>query len=168
MDAKSVYSSSSSGFRTPPPYSHAQTAASKSYKYLRSYSDNHSAAPPAAMDGRAVTDGGDGDDAAADDGVPAALHALRGGSSSSSPQSVPAEASGCGVSVATAAAETAAAAAVAVTKNRGPATRSKSSGLATFIIGWTRLTYTDALRTLDRFPQLRAAFSFKLSNRQCW
>ncbi|KAM1683997.1 hypothetical protein TB2_034698 [Malus domestica] len=40
-DAKSVYSSSSSGFRTPPPYSHAQTAASKSYKDLRSYSDNH-------------------------------------------------------------------------------------------------------------------------------
>ncbi|TQD69565.1 hypothetical protein C1H46_044902 [Malus baccata] len=120
MDAKSVYSSSSSGFRTPPPYSHAQTAASKSYKYLRSYSDNHSAAPPAAMDGRAVTDGGDGDDAAADDGVPAALHALQGGSSSSSPQSVPAEASGCGVSVATAAAEAAAAAAVAVTKKQGP------------------------------------------------
>ncbi|KAM2964970.1 hypothetical protein FF2_022705 [Malus domestica] len=57
MDAKSVYSSSSSGFRTPPPYSHAQTAASKSYKYLRSYSDNHSAAPPAAMDGHAVPDG---------------------------------------------------------------------------------------------------------------
>ncbi|KAM1635092.1 hypothetical protein COP2_013367 [Malus domestica] len=48
-DAKSVYSSSSSGFRTPPPYSHAQTAASKSYKDLRSYLNNHSAAPPVAM-----------------------------------------------------------------------------------------------------------------------
>ncbi|KAM2234751.1 hypothetical protein PS2_012846 [Malus domestica] len=48
-DAKSMYSSSSSRFRTPPPYSHTQTPASKSYKDLRSYSDNHSVALAAAM-----------------------------------------------------------------------------------------------------------------------
>ncbi|CAL8994727.1 unnamed protein product [Prunus brigantina] len=39
-DAKSIYSSSSSGFRTPPPYNYGQTAASKSCKDLRSYSDH--------------------------------------------------------------------------------------------------------------------------------
>lgn len=39
-DAKSIYSSSSSGFRTPPPYNYAQTAASKTYKDLKSHSDH--------------------------------------------------------------------------------------------------------------------------------
>ncbi|XWS34217.1 hypothetical protein CRYUN_Cryun21dG0021500 [Craigia yunnanensis] len=36
-DIKSFYSSSSSGFRTPPPYAHTPT---KSYKEFRSYSDH--------------------------------------------------------------------------------------------------------------------------------
>lgn len=36
-DTKSLYSSSSSGFRTPPPYAHTPI---KSYKDLRSYSDH--------------------------------------------------------------------------------------------------------------------------------
>ncbi|XP_044489843.1 protein BIG GRAIN 1-like E [Mangifera indica] len=36
-DSKSLYSSSNSGFRTPPPYAHTPT---KSYKDLRSYSDH--------------------------------------------------------------------------------------------------------------------------------
>ncbi|KAA8532875.1 hypothetical protein F0562_033008 [Nyssa sinensis] len=36
-NSKSLYSSSSSGFRTPPPYSHTPT---KSYRDLRSYSDH--------------------------------------------------------------------------------------------------------------------------------
>ncbi|XP_059648728.1 protein BIG GRAIN 1-like E [Cornus florida] len=36
-DSKSIYSSTSSGFRTPPPYAHTPT---KTYKDLRSYSDH--------------------------------------------------------------------------------------------------------------------------------
>ncbi|XP_050119327.1 uncharacterized protein LOC126596700 [Malus sylvestris] len=69
------------------------------------------APPPPAMDSHAIPgDGDNGDDAAVDDGVPAALHALRGDFSSSSPQSEPPSASGCGVSAVTATA------AVAVTK----------------------------------------------------
>ncbi|GLT27548.1 hypothetical protein SLA2020_025350 [Shorea laevis] len=39
---KSLYSSSSSGFRTPPPYAHRPT---KCYKDLRSYSDHKQAKP---------------------------------------------------------------------------------------------------------------------------
>ncbi|XVF43263.1 hypothetical protein PTKIN_Ptkin02bG0026100 [Pterospermum kingtungense] len=37
-DTKSFYSSSTSGFRTPPPYAHTPT---KSYKDFRNYSDNN-------------------------------------------------------------------------------------------------------------------------------
>ncbi|KAJ7953936.1 protein BIG GRAIN 1-like E [Quillaja saponaria] len=40
-DSKSIYSSSSSGFRTPPPYSQTVT---KSYREFRSYSDHKQAA----------------------------------------------------------------------------------------------------------------------------
>lgn len=72
-----------------------------------------SASASAAMDGHAVPSSGDGDDAAADDGVPAALHALRccsWPSSSSSSQSLPAAASGRALSAAAAAAAEAAAA----------------------------------------------------------
>ncbi|KAM1487317.1 hypothetical protein ACFX13_001476 [Malus domestica] len=52
MDAKSVYSSSSSGFRTPPPYSHthisfaASTKASTQSQGLRPASSNQSSSPP--------------------------------------------------------------------------------------------------------------------------
>lgn len=37
VDSRSLYSTSSSGFRTPPPYAHTPT---KSYKDLRNYSDH--------------------------------------------------------------------------------------------------------------------------------
>ncbi|KAA8529309.1 hypothetical protein F0562_033892 [Nyssa sinensis] len=41
-DSKTIYSSSNSGFRTPPPYAHTPT---KSYKDLKSYSDHKQVVP---------------------------------------------------------------------------------------------------------------------------
>ncbi|KAL5826225.1 hypothetical protein ACOSQ4_018022 [Xanthoceras sorbifolium] len=62
-DSKSLYSSSSSGFRTPPPYANTPT---KSYKDFRSYSDhkqvmslskhNNGQVKPAATQNEAISD----------------------------------------------------------------------------------------------------------------
>ncbi|XP_068655339.1 protein BIG GRAIN 1-like E [Aristolochia californica] len=53
-DTKSLYSSSSSGFRTPPPYAHTPT---KVYKDLKSYSDHKQVVPLSKCNGqdRSVT-----------------------------------------------------------------------------------------------------------------
>ncbi|KAM1217199.1 hypothetical protein TB2_013192 [Malus domestica] len=61
MDAKSVYSSSSSGFRTPPPYSHthisfaASTKASTQSQGLRPASSNQSSSPPVMVSSPTTT-----------------------------------------------------------------------------------------------------------------
>ncbi|CDP00461.1 unnamed protein product [Coffea canephora] len=47
VDSRSLYSTSSSGFRTPPPYAHTPT---KTYKDLRSYSDHQQKQSQYSMD----------------------------------------------------------------------------------------------------------------------
>lgn len=54
VDSKSVYSTTSSGFRTPPPYAHTPT---KSYKDLRSYLDHQQVISFSKQPGNAVQDG---------------------------------------------------------------------------------------------------------------
>lgn len=51
VESKSVYSTSGSGFRTPPPYAHTPT---KSYKDLRSYSDHQQAISVSKLPGNHV------------------------------------------------------------------------------------------------------------------